>query len=844
MAFYLTRTEHKNHYVNIRPIFELRGDTVCELPQTSEGEFAPRGLVQINAVQHYTETPALLENQAYSIMELKDTLLNSLVEKEDGTKQMRASDFLNCAKPVDIDYKLREVLQIQDILELENVANWDPIIYPWIPISKKVYLENNEIVAGPFTWSETEIGLVFSPSIIMGELAHTVEVFERESLQEEPDIWEFDATKSNEDVDLNGYTRKILYGTTETLPKALKYVDCITDKDLKNLVSKLLAQDLETKRERNELKARIAELPNSGLTGERKNRVLEYLKNSDNIDDYLLQIPNLVLQSEDSIKKIAEAIFENENYKNSDKLTKYVQGVSGYTEELEKVKKEKKELSEKLEILKKDVNEYSSSKADIASTAAVQAMELQIEDLQRQVDDNKKVEDLNMELTSLKTKIDSESTILDHYKNELSKVANDIDKKINDAYQTLFDENFDGELANILTSSITEVQAKKNKENVRQKVVSKREKLHCSEIDNVQELIDYIYNELNSTANRNISKNDIINILICLSQGFLTVFAGEPGTGKTSLVNLIARILGLVNDEFDRFIEINVEKGWTSKKDLIGYYNPLQKKFEANNKQLFESLTYLDCEVNFSIGEEIPFMVLLDEANLSQMEYYWSDFMGICDMDRINRTIQLSENLSLNVPKTLRFIATINLDNTTEVLSPRLIDRSWIILLNTVDIDIEDIDINYEAFEQITNERSYPIVSSKVLNQLYYYEGLFEDSLNDGVVDKFSNINEAFKNRGILLSPRIVGMIKKYCLVGEKYFSYGEVTKNAYTALDYAVAQKVLPKINGYGTEYKIFIEKLIKECDEYAMPRCNSILKSILIKGDANMGYYQYFTR
>ena len=38
----------------------------------------------------------------------------------------------------------------------------------------------------------------------------------------------------------------------------------------------------------------------------------------------------------------------------------------------------------------------------------------------------------------------------------------------------------------------------------------------------------------------------------------------------------------------------------------------------------------LDAEKRKGISR-FPFVILLDEANLSPMEYYWSDFMNICD---------------------------------------------------------------------------------------------------------------------------------------------------------------------------------------------------------------------
>ena len=84
-------------------------------------------------------------------------------------------------------------------------------------------------------------------------------------------------------------------------------------------------------------------------------------------------------------------------------------------------------------------------------------------------------------------------------------------------------------------------------------------------------------------------------------------------------------------------------------------------------------------------------------------------------------------------------------------------------------------------------------------------------------------------------------MIKKYCLASKMIMDF---SGNAYVALDYAVAKKILPMINGYGEQYQEFLKKLLLECDPNTMPKCNEIIQTILKKGNVNMQYYQFFTR
>ena len=120
------------------------------------------------------------------------------------------------------------------------------------------------------------------------------------------------------------------------------------------------------------------------------------------------------------------------------------------------------------------------------------------------------------------------------------------------------------------------------------------------------------------------SRNLILNLLICTHQGFLTVFSGAPGSGKTSFCNLLGKVLGLT--QFDRktgpqdimstanrYVPVSVERGWTSKRDLIGYYNPLTRTFEESNREVYDGLRLLDWEKTHGV-RQYPYYILLDEA--------------------------------------------------------------------------------------------------------------------------------------------------------------------------------------------------------------------------------------
>ena len=348
-----------------------------------------------------------------------------------------------------------------------------------------------------------------------------------------------------------------------------------------------------------------------------------------------------------------------------------------------------------------------------------------------------------------------------------------------------------------------------------------------------EKLVEYLLTSV-KRYRPDYTKNEILNIFISISQNFLTVFSGEPGTGKTSICNIVAHILGtsqvssLVQNgegvELSRYVPISIERGWTSKRDFIGYYNPLSQAFEQANKHLYDGLRLLDAE-----GEQskYPYIVLLDEANLSPIEYYWADFMNICDSDSRFGKITLGNDIQLKIPPTLRFMATINNDDTTERLSPRLIDRATLIRLPDVPYTtVEDEDLSDTSFVNVVEWAALQAVFAPDTS-------LDLDAMPNEIYKSICNLFR--ENMKFSVSPRVDRAIRRYWATAKNLFESEAGNDTTIIALDYAVALKLLPKINGSG---KAYLDFLIK----FNLEKSRTILANIIKRGEASMNYYQYF--
>lgn len=821
MSTYLVRIEHVKEFFNIRPIMEMLDGGFVEVEGAKFGQY---GTITITSIYGQYNESSFIQDDKYVIFNLNNSKLEKL---PNGGCKIKASDYVEGSKALEV-YKIREVIDISSEYNLKKSFEWKK---EWImdnimpPITPVIYLSDESLIIGPFCWKELSGGRYQFLPYTEGDDAYVVNAYDINDFKEL--IYEFEATKRYYDL---YYGRKRYILLADSLPKVNAEIDCIDDETLKDIAIRSLSTSAEIRKTQKEIKNAVLGLTNVKLTEERKQRLISMFKNEEITVQMMSAIPPVILENQDSMEKIAEAIMKNSNY--SERIYSLVREQGGFADIISKLESEKQEKQLDLAALQHRIDEIKNriSGEQTVDNEKVQQLVDENENLKIKISEYGQYELLKGRVTELKDKKDG----LEGEYNQLLKmkesVANDIEKKVSEAYMNLA---FDGALSSMMMEAAERFEKNRKSENVEKNIATKGNVKNISEIESPEELVSFVWQELNVKAKRNFSKNDVANIILCFSQGFLSILAGEPGSGKTSLVSLIAQILGLNNSQHNRYEEIAVEKGWTSRRDFIGYYNPLTKTLDAANKGMLTALGIVKAESEAKVAD-FPYLVLLDEANLSQMEHYWADFMSLCDFNKKRREVSLGEDYTYPIPDTLRFIATINLDHTTEILSPRLIDRAWIIKLQASDILIDEL-----TETDISDE--YPLVTFDCFAKLNNQEQWISPNLDLAIVEKFNRVRTCFQEIGINFSPRIIGMIKRYCLASK---SVMDLRENVYAALDYAVAQKILPLIDGYGEPYAEFLKKLLLECDQNTMPQCHEFIQEILRKGNLNMQYYQFFAR
>ncbi len=553
---------------------------------------------------------------------------------------------------------------------------------------------------------------------------------------------------------------------------------------------------------------------------------------------------DLLLKNKDS-EKVGE--FLSEIISQNPAIIEKIQGIRTVQEkvdsaraELQQLEEQKSQIEAEFKSIRDESDNSKNQKIDFdeALTGELAEKKAELEETLSKIKDAKQAVALQESIDKLKEEVEYYEKHKTHLLNDSKDLESNFVELINGYSEKIADIAFDGFMSSKMLQAASGWDKKEEIDELARRVTT----LNVVEKDMMgkDELIDYIVSKV-KISRPSYGKNTIINILTCITQGFLTVFSGSPGCGKTSICNIVSRVLGLSNygrisselKGVSRYIQVSVERGWTSKRDFIGYYNPLTKDFEESNREVYDALQLLDME---SRNEYVkwPFFILLDEANLSSMEYYWADFMNVCDDLSDNSVINLGNDNIFKVPETLHFLATINNDHTTETLSPRLIDRAWIITLPKVNVLQENEDVQDEQIRTVSWDELMNVFSPKDDEK----RALDRESqlIFDGIKDKLMK-------QEIYLSPRVRIAIEKYWLVASKLMEGDDYrTSPSIIALDYAVAQRILPKLMGSGEEYEAFLEDLKKFCDEKNLSYTTELLESMINRGNRQMKYYQFF--
>ena len=267
------------------------------------------------------------------------------------------------------------------------------------------------------------------------------------------------------------------------------------------------------------------------------------------------------------------------------------------------------------------------------------------------------------------------------------------------------------------------------------------------------------------------------------------ILSGLAGSGKTQLALAFARTLSEKVEQ--QLCIVPVGADWTNREPLLGYPNALTQK-----DYILPESGVLQIIMRAQRNPNKPFFLVLDEMNLSYVERYFADFLSALESnDKIPLWEKTEECDSVvpaeidHLPKNLFIIGTINVDETTYMFSPKVLDRANVIEFKISEEEMEkflrqNTTVDVKAADGLCANMGQDFVEKSIKKETDSSE-LAQKTLID-FFKVLKRVNAEFGYRSATEIYRFIANAKA-CAEG--------MTENE--ILDAAIVQKLLPKLHG-----------------------------------------------
>jgi len=285
------------------------------------------------------------------------------------------------------------------------------------------------------------------------------------------------------------------------------------------------------------------------------------------------------------------------------------------------------------------------------------------------------------------------------------------------------------------------------------------------------------------------------------------ILTGLSGSGKTKLAEAFSL---WISESPDQYQMVSVGADWTNREPLLGFPNALEE-----GQYVKPDTGVLDLLLRARDDEARPYFLILDEMNMSHVERYFADFLSAMESTEGEITLHpdgedwakcdVPEKLKL--PKNLFIIGTVNIDETTYMFSPKVLDRANVI----------EFRVSRDEMESYFEDTKLLDMSSLVSNGASMGRSFVEAAVSD--MESMENLGNTFipffeelqkigSEFGYRTASEIGRFITACTAIAGDNMKADEI-------IDAAVMQKLLPKVHGSRNKIEKILVTLGKLCIE-----------------------------
>ena len=327
------------------------------------------------------------------------------------------------------------------------------------------------------------------------------------------------------------------------------------------------------------------------------------------------------------------------------------------------------------------------------------------------------------------------------------------------------------------------------------------------------------------------------NFALALASKPFVILTGNSGTGKTKIAALFTQWLsGDVTNGNTLCEMIPVGADWTDNRNVLGFVNHLRPS--QDGRPLYESTPILELIIR-AVGDSTrPYFLILDEMNLSHVERYFADFLSAMESGRPIPLHTSSGDLfspqgtkvpaTLALPDNLFITGTVNVDETTYMFSPKVLDRA-----NVIEFRVTKDDAG--AF-LAAGAGGLAEIAAAPAGAAQAFLALSRKARKKPVPDLVFHSDDALKGKRKALSEALTelfGIMHKHRMefgyrtmhevlryAGVDYeLAADRATWSWAACLDVQILQKILPKLHGSKKRVEQLVVDLAVFCETGAAP-------------------------
>lgn len=282
-------------------------------------------------------------------------------------------------------------------------------------------------------------------------------------------------------------------------------------------------------------------------------------------------------------------------------------------------------------------------------------------------------------------------------------------------------------------------------------------------------------------------------ILASLTTKPFLILTGMSGSGKTQVAVRLGQWLGA-----GRLHVAAVRPDWTGSEAVFGYEDALRPAVDGRSAWAVPGI--LEFMLKAARDPQHPYVLLLDEMNLAHVERYFADVLSGMESEQecLPNLVKESDGSwrvptnareRLPFPKNLWVIGTVNVDETTYMFSPKVLDRA-----NVFEFRVRTEDLLAEGGKPIDcapgQQDLVRGLHAIALDRTYNAQ--LPDTLRDELAGRMRSLHRLlseygmeFGHRTFYESLRFAALMHVAGAVGVEH------------TLDRIVVQKVLPRLHG-----------------------------------------------